>query len=171
MKNKTQGLTVRSAREHKATSKGVLEGSSEILGMEIARPEPKAHHRFEVQIYDTRVGRFVYYKFVSSKAEAQHEMERQRALGHRIKHVPVFHAVRGSVGRRQHSRAGRSVLPTKRMHRDLKVSARKLDPQLAKLQEEIRQLRKQLGIGVSEALPALVARCEQIIKRLKARLA
>ena len=171
MKNKTQGLTVRSAREHKATTKGVLEGSSKVSGMEVARPEPAAHHRFEVQIYDMRVGRFVYFKFVSSKAEAQREMERQRALGHRVKHMPVVHVGRGPVGGRQHSRHAQSSLLRKRMHRDLTTPPRKLDPQLITLQLQINRLRKQLGIGVTEALPASIVRCEQIIKRLKARLA
>ena len=171
MKNKTQGLTVRSARDHKATTKAVLEGSSGVLGMEVVRPEPKAHHRFEVLIYDKQVGRYVHHKFVSSKAEAQHEMTRQRALGHLVKHEPVVHAGRGPVGGRQHTRASRSKLPTKQMHRDLKVPARKLDPQLTALQGQIHLLRKQLGIGVTEALPASIVRCEQIIKRLKARLA
>jgi len=171
MKNKTQGLTVRSAWEHEATSKRVLEGPTRVLGMENARPEPKPHHRFEVQIYDSRVGRFLYYKFVSSKAEAQREMARQRALGHRVKHVPVVHASRGPVGRREQSRFTPGNAARKRVQRDLSIPARKVDPQLTALQQEIQRLRRQLGTGVGEALPASIGRCEQIIKRLKARLA
>jgi hypothetical protein len=124
-----------------------------------------------VQIYDSRIGRFVHFKFVSSKAEAQREMARQRALGHRVKHVPVVHAARGPVGRRHQSRAVHGSSAKMPIQRVVTVHARKIDPQIAALQEEVSRLRRQLGTGGGEALPASVVRCEQLIKRLKARLA
>ena len=78
MKNKTQGLTVRTAEDHQATTKKVLRGDMDVGGMEVALPHPKPHHRYQVQIYDVRFGRFVYHKYVSSLDEAKREMARQR---------------------------------------------------------------------------------------------
>jgi hypothetical protein len=111
MKNKTHGLTVRTAEEHKATTKRVLEGDTHVGGMEVGRPEPKLHHRYEIQIYEVRFSRFVFHKFVSSLDEAKREMGRQRALGHRVKHVAVVHVQRRPIGGRCQS-FGALILPT-----------------------------------------------------------
>jgi hypothetical protein len=171
MKNKTQGLTVRTAEEHKATTKKVLGGDTHVGGMEVPRPEPKPHHRYEVQIYDVRYGRFVYQKYVSSLDEAKREMARQRALGHRAKHVAVVHVQRGPIGRRyQGPGGGRSFEGTRRKGRNIPKPVPE-DPELKALKGELEALRKTLGLDAATALPNSKEKCRQLIKRLRANFA
>jgi len=169
MKNKTQGLTVRTAEEHRATAKKVLEGDARVVGMEVGRPEPKPHHCYEIQIYEVRFRRFVFHKFVSSLDEAKREMARQRALGHRVKHVAVVHVQRRPIGGRC-QRLGRtnSAGGIRRESRNFPRPVPE-DPELKALKDELKALRKKLGLDSTAALPNSKEKCRQLIKRLGAK--
>lgn len=137
--------------------------------MEVARPLPTPNDKFEVQIYDTRVSRFVFFRFVSSKDEAKKVMATQRALRHRVKHVPVTHTSRRLIGRRAHGRSVQSQKP-KAGDRKFTVAEREVPAELQALHREILALRKRAGVSGSSALPGSIAVCKKMIAQLAAKL-
>jgi hypothetical protein len=173
MGSKSNGPVVRTRHEHIATERRAVAEQPVVRGMEVMRPDPLPHHKFEILIYEPQHGRFVHRKYVSSEREAREAMAIVRGLGHRAKHVRVTHAKRGPIGRRvgahQHKHPKPSAKPNSGNRK--RIIERTLPPELEALHKELRTLQRKLEVSTSGALPGSVSKCLELVTRLKAKLA
>ena len=147
MRVSSTGPTVRTPVEMAAVERNVDAHDAPVDGMEILEPAPPTWAAFRVDVYDKRVGRYVFYSWAKSKEAAQVEMASIKAMGQRARHRS---AARG-IGRFSNQRPPQA--PKAISEEEARIS---------ELQKRLRLLWKAQGRPPS-ALPISIVVLERLI--------
>ena len=155
------GPVIRTPAEMRAADRAVGAGEATVHGMDVWRPAVPGWARFEVQVYDKRYRRFVFYSYEGSIERAQRTMTSLRASRHLVRHLELSALARATGWIAVESKPSKTA-PDSRMEAQR--------ARLTELQERLRALWAQEGREM-RAMPGSEAKLRSLIGEAEQRIA
>ena len=147
IKGSSTGPTVRTPVEMAAVERSIDAHDAPVDGMEVLEPAPPIWAAFRVEVYDKRVGRFVFHSWTKSKEAAQDEMASIKAMGQRARHSPAAPGI-GRFPNRQPPQLPKAISEE--------------EARISELQQRLRTLWEAQGRSPT-ALPTSIVVLERLI--------
>ncbi len=136
-------------------------GEATVHGMDVWRPAIPDWARFEVQVYDKRFGRYVFYSYEGSIERARRTMDVMRASRHSVRHFALSTLSRPS---------GWVAAEAKPLNGPPDRRAEADRARISELQQRLRSLWAQEG-REARAFPASEAKLRSLIGEAEQRIA